>query len=560
MIKRFCLQTICVLVVCVLPVLITAQSIYLQHGTKHQIFVERLEILLQKNNWLNIYTPGTVPRPLAVQIAGLEDSSSGNPSIKLSRVDQQNLLSFLRNNAEYVGWDRNRKHILYRNRANFIEVNKENFFLSINPVGLAEQSYEIDNTMPVYHFAGGANLRGLIAKKVGFYSYVTKHAGSAPLFLQQRIAEFNALPGAGNFETYKKGRGYIYFDTRGGVNFNASKHFNIEIAFDRNFIGNGYRSLILSDYGYSYLYLKANSYFGKFRYKHLFAKMANPFSSGRSKESWPYGEKVLLMHHLSINATRWLNIGVFQSLIANEKSKWNYINPIMFFPRTGYQRNNPPDNDLAGLDFKANVAKRTQFYGQLMMDNFTLNQVMKGNGWWNNRYGIQLGAKYINVFNVKNLDFQIEMNSVRPYTFSSKDSIGNYSHYNQPLAHPLGSNFREWIGILRFQPSKRITMSARTIVWKQGLDTSGLENFGSNIFKGNNERPGEFGLNIPYGFINSALNAQVMFSYEIAENIFLDAGILIRKNRIENNIIPEQNTTLLSGGLRMNLFKRDYDF
>lgn len=560
MIKRFCIQTFSVLLVCFLPGLINAQTLSIQQGTKHQVFIERLEILMQKNADLNIYTPGSIPRSMAVQIAGLEDSASGNPTIKLSRVDQHNLKSLLRNNAEYVNWDPSRKRILYNNPASFLEINKENFFISIIPVGQAQLSHEMSNEKPVYHVTGGAALRSVIAKKWSIYAFVTKHAESAPLFLQQRIAQFNAVPGAGDFDTYKKKRGYVYFDSRGGVNYNASKNFNIELAFDRNFIGNGYRSLILSDHGFSYLYLKANTYFWKLRYQHIYAKMADPFSTGRSHENWPYGEKVMFMHHLSINAAKWLNIGVFQALVTNEKSKWNYINPIMFFPRSAYQRNHPPDKDLAGIDFKANIAKHGQLYGQFVMDNFTLNQVTNGNGWWNNRYALQLGGKYLNLFNISNLDIQLEMNLVRPFTYAANDSVGNFSNYNQPLAHPLGANFREVVGIVRYQPAKRITILARAIFWDQGLDTNALQNFGSNIFKGTDTRPGEFGFELPTGYYATAVNAQFTLSYEIAENFFLDAGILFRKISLENNVIPEQNTTLLSVGFRMNLFKRDYDF
>jgi hypothetical protein len=169
------------------PVFLTAQSLYVQQGTKHLPFLERLEIILQRHPDLNIYTPSSIPRALAVQVAGLEDSSSGNPSVKLSKVDQQHLLSFLRNNAEYVSWDLRRKHILYRNWANFFEINKENFYLNLNPVGIAQQSFEADNNDPVYHVAGGASLRGLAGKKFGFYTYFTKHAESAPVFLRNRI-------------------------------------------------------------------------------------------------------------------------------------------------------------------------------------------------------------------------------------------------------------------------------------------------------------------------------------------------------------------------------------
>ena len=50
---------------------------------------------------------------------------------------------------------------------------------------------------------------------------------------------------------------------------------------------------------------------------------------------------------------------------------------------------------------------------------------------------LQLGAKYVDAFGINNLDLQLEMNRVRPFTHSHNDSISNYTHYNQPLAHPL---------------------------------------------------------------------------------------------------------------------------
>ncbi|HUQ67147.1 MAG TPA: hypothetical protein VM101_13380 [Flavitalea sp.] len=548
------------LLICSCPVFVTAQSLFVQQGTKHLPFFERLGIILQQHPDLNIYTPSSIPRALAVQVAGLEDSSSGNPSVKLSRVDQQHLLSFLRNNAEYANWDLRRKPILYRNWANFFEISNENFYLNLNPVGIAQQSYETGNKDPVYHMAGGASLRGLIGKKFGFYTYFTKHAESAPVFLRKRIEHFNAVPGIGYFETYKNRRGFVYYDARGGVNFNGSKHFNAEIAFDRNFIGNGYRSLILSDYGYNYLYFKSNIYIWKFRYEHLYAKLADPFSTGSSREKWPYGEKVMYMHHLSINTTKWLTLSLFQSIIANEEIKWHYFNPIMFFPRTGYQKTHPANKEIAGFEFKANVAKRVQLYGQFLSDHFHLKQVFSGDNWWNNRFGIQLGAKYIDVFSIKNLDVQVEMNSVRPYTYSSGDSIGSYSHYNQPLAHPFGANFREWIGILRFQPNKRITLYTRLIYWNQGFDTSRAENFGSEILKPFSSRPYDYGVETGNGYKGSGVNAQFQFSYEIAENVFFDALVLLRKINLENDLIPKDNITLLSAGIRMNIFRRDYDF
>ena len=81
----------------------------------------------------------------------------------------------------------------------------------------------------------------------------------------------------------------------------------------------------------------------------------------------------------------------------------------------------------------------------------------------------RLGVKYVDAFNIKNLDLQFETNRVRPYTYSHFDSVANYTHYNQPLAHPLGANFQEYIGILKYQPAPRWYINAKAIYYSPGL-------------------------------------------------------------------------------------------
>ena len=114
--------------------------------------MERLEILLQKNPELNLSSAKSLARHTAVDIAGLEDSSSGSPHVRLSKVDQENLQSLLRNNAEWVTREVNREgffNTFYKNQATFAEVSKEKFFFALNPMFIVEQSTEKDNDKPV---------------------------------------------------------------------------------------------------------------------------------------------------------------------------------------------------------------------------------------------------------------------------------------------------------------------------------------------------------------------------------------------------------------------------
>ena len=163
------------------------------------------------------------------------------------------------------------------------------------------------------------------------------------------------------------------------------------------------------------------------------------------------------MHHLSMNVTKWLNLGVFESVIFGRKNHFDfqYLNPIIFLRHIegaiGSQ-----DNALVGGDFKANIAHHFQVYGQLLIDEFVISKLKENKGWWGNKFGTQIGVKYIDVLGVPNLDVQLEANRVRPYTYSHNDSISNYTHYNQPLAHPLGANFEEFVGILKYQPAPKV--------------------------------------------------------------------------------------------------------
>ena len=61
----------------------------------------------------------------------------------------------------------------------------------------------------------------------------------------------------------------------------------------------------------------------------------------------------------------------------------------------------------------------------------------------------------MDVLRIRHLDLQAEYNSARPFTYSHASLFTNYAHYRQPLAHPLGSNFKEFVFIGRYQPLKK---------------------------------------------------------------------------------------------------------
>ncbi len=563
------------LLVFICPISTMAQSTYLNQGAKEYHFMERLEIKQQTNTDLNFSTLKPFNRKHIVREAEFLDSarmgyrdSMGIDKYKtwtdldLTAVDEYNLRSLLMNNSEWVTVPKedflSKKPLLkslYKTKANLLEVNNKDFFLVVNPILNIQQAVEPGYDQGIFLNTRGISVRGLIAKKVGFASWFTDNQERGPRFFQEQVANSRAVPGVGFYKNFKN-TGVDYFDARGYFTFNAAKFIDFQMGYDKNFIGNGYRSLFLSDWGNSNLFVKINTKVWKLNYQNLFMELMPQFyKRGDSL----LDRKYAAMHHLSMNVTKWLNIGLFEGIVFGRKNRFDfqYLNPIIFLRHIEGQ-NGSPDNALAGLDFKANVAHKLQFYGQFMLDEFVLSAVKANTGDWKNKYAIQLGVKYIDAFGIKNLDLQFESNRVRPYTYSHYDTVANYSHYNQPLAHPLGANFQEYIGIVHYQPAPRWTINAKAIYYQQGVDSAGL-NFGSNIFKNYTSRVGDLGNFVGNGAKATCFNGNLNISYELKENLFLDASLQSRLYKIDG-FTGNSNTTIVTAGIRLNMFKRNYDF
>ncbi|HWH63316.1 MAG TPA: hypothetical protein VNS50_08585, partial [Ginsengibacter sp.] len=532
------IKSLITLIVFIYPLIIDAQTTYLPEGSKEYQFIDRLEIKEAHNNNYNFSTVKPYSRRSLVQEAEFLDSARIGYSnslteeddqwtgLNLTKIDEYNLHSILMDNSEWVTGSKesflSKKPFLkslYVTKPNLLEVNVKDFFLVLNPVIYYSMSKESSNDENIFYNKRGITARGRIANKIGFSTTITDNQERAPLFVQNRVNYFHAVPGVGFYKSFKT-TGYDYFDGRGYFTFNVTKYIDVQFGYDKNFIGDGYRSLFLSDFGNSYLFLKLNTKIWKLNYQNLFMELMPQFvKSGDNL----LDRKYAAMHHLDINITKWLNAGLFESIIFGRVNHFDfeYLNPIIFL-RHIEGTVGSPDNAFAGADFKANVAHHFQFYGQLLLDEFIFGEITKNDGYWANKFGYQLGVKYVDAFTIKNLDLQFETNRIRPFTYSHNDSVANYTHYNQPLAHPLGANLQEFIGILKYQPAPKWYINARAIYYYQGLDSAG-ENFGSNPFELYTTRTSDYGYFVGSGDKRKVLNANLAVSYEFRENLFIEA-------------------------------------
>lgn len=542
-----------------------AQTTYLPLNTEDYHLLDRLET--RSGELTNSFFTSIKPTPRNGAIEYLWEKRQKARELNLSALDRYNIDQAISVSGEWApdedGAIDSRRSLFktfYKKQPDFLHVKTKDFFLSVNPVMSAQLMNENNSAGTggtKYWSARGLELRGWISKRIGFYTYVADNQEQVPGFVDDWATKYRAVPG-GDFYR-KNGSTYDYFMARGYVDFALIKNkVNVTFGHDNHFIGDGARSLYISNFSAPATFLRINTKIWKLNYQNLFLELTPQYLSNPGDARLP--RKYATIHTLSINATKWLNIGFYEAVMFSRRDRFEfgYMIPLIFY--RGIERGmGSPDNVNIGLNFKAVAAKHFQFYGQLLLDEFKASELFGNKGWWANKWGIQLGAKYFDALGIKNLDLQGEINVVRPYTYTHRDSTSNFTHYNQPLAHPLGAGFQEVIGILRYQPAKNLFLTIKGMYYRQGLDT-GMSNFGSNIFADYVSRNQEYGVKMINGVQANCMSLNLHLAYELRPNLFIDIGGTRRAFEVANNVLPQHTTTYFYGGFRLNIARRDYDF
>ena len=544
-----------------------AQSDRISLGDKQYQLLNRLDIKLQNDSVLSFSTVKPYNRKVYTERIALLDSldQAGELPAELSSVDRYNIQSLLMNNSDWTK-DRGesfrlRKPIwntFFKTPAHLYETHSDDFTLMIDPVLnlQAGKSSEVDKA--IYTNARGITVRGNIGKKLGFYAYITENQERDPLYVDRYVKKRIGIPNAGYFK-FLQGGGYDYFDARGGIDLAASKFINFRFGYDKLFVGNGYRSLLLSDFSNNFLYLQMDVQLRKFAYKTIYAELIAPFDPSRNRDTVRY-KNYMAFHHLSVQLARWLNVGVYENVIYNGRNgiELSYFNPFIFYRSIEMQLGSGSSKATVGIDIKSNLFKSLQLYSNLVIGEFILKDIRNyGNGSWWNKQALQLGGKYIDVLGINNLDIQAEVNLVRPFMYAHRDSSVGFTHYNTELAHPLGANFKEYIAVLKYQPLNRLYLTGKLLYYKKGLDSAGV-NMGGNIFRSYESRPRDYGFFIGTGTPVKSLLASFSASYELLQNLYIDFSIANRSYNVQAQ--PKQNEFFFTAGVRWNIGKREFEF
>ena len=377
-------------------------------------------------------------------------------------------------------------------------------------------------TTIAHRASGGFWLEKEFSNKISFHLNAQAWNEVLPTYMDTLARATQVTAGEGY--AYGEAPNYTHYDWNANLSWDPGKAFNFTLGRGKNFFGEGYRSLLLSDEAYSYPYLKVTTTVWKIKYVNLFSMMND--IRGADGDPANYHTKYTSMHYLSWNANKRLNVALFEAVVWNSGDSAyprgfdiNYLNPIIFYRPVEFSLGSP-DNALLGGGLNLKLGKRTLVYSQVMLDEFLLSQVRAGTGWYANKQAVQLGVVSRGAFKVPGLLLRAEWNYVRPFMYTHSDTRQNYAHHGQPLAHPYGSNFQEVLVHAEWSHARWRHGLRMSMAW---LGKDSTYSNGNNIFRPESDRyVGPNGAPENYNYYTGKPSGGTLFYSELRSGLLLD--------------------------------------
>lgn len=440
-----------------------------------------------------------------------------------------------------------------------VDIRKDDWMILLDPLG--ELELGTTGQKSLNRNTRAVQLQGGIGTKFAFYTSFFLTESAYPDYLMDFGRTTGVMPGQGDARPFKA-NGFNHFNSLAYVSYTPNQHFNFQFGHGRNSIGNGYRSLLLSDGYYPHPYLRILTNIGPIQYVYLLSQYTD-LVAPRLSQQLGFRQKYSAISYLDWKIGKRLNLGFFQAVIWQADDSTgrrgidpNYLNPVAFL--RPIERNlGSEGNMILGLNAKLKLLDGHQVYFQFVLDEFDSKQLLAQNGYWANKYGYQFGYKGFDLFDIQNLSLQTEYNIVRPFTYSHWTSLTNFGHFNEPLAHPFGANFREWQNFINYR-YKRYYGQVQYMNALVGYDEPGLS-WGQNIFTSYYARERDTGNEIGQGLTTRIHFTQLKLGYILntSTNLRIELTAGSRNAKDKYGLTSEKWFTIgLTTGVRNLYFDR----
>jgi hypothetical protein len=377
-------------------------------------------------------------------------------------------------------------------KENFLIFKGDDFWCAVDPIVDLEMGhdFQIDSMHYKLWNTRGIRVQAKFLDKVSFVTTFYETQATLPDYQKSFFQNHGEFVLNGALTTYKqvnavvpgyartknfKTNGYDFAFAEGYLTISPNRNFNVQFGNGNHFIGNGYRSLLLSDNStnYPFLKLETNLLNGRIQYHVMYNVMTNLYRLKyfETPEA-TYERKLGAFHFLEFAVTQKFNVGIFEGAVwrhtdslGTHKPDPLFANPLILSNSLIKGESDPVYNSILGLNASYSFFK-TILYGQAVIDHGKIS-------------AYQAGIKSYDVL-IPKLDLQFEYNHADQNTYLTENKRYNYSHANLSLAHPLTGAFDELVFRINYQYKRWFVQNHTTYSARYENDTL---NFGGNILE-----------------------------------------------------------------------------
>lgn len=451
----------------------------------------------------------------------------------------------------------------------FVIVKGEDYRIEVNPILNLELgvSNEASSRFPFLN-SRGVWVEGSLGKQFSFYTMIAENLGRFPNHYNFYYQDRFSVLGWGKLNQVSSSGVLDFPMVMGGICYKPSKYFTFSLSQGKQFFGEGYRSMILSDNATPNANFKIETDFAeKVKYVNLYSIYLDP--RGAVAVNGYDLRKYTSFHYLSWNISPKFNLSFFESLVwvgdtsnPNQGFDPHFLNPIIMYRQVEKVVGGKGGNAMIGLTASYQPKRHLRIYSQLAIDDFSVASLGQLNeGHWLNFFSGQLGVKVIDPWGLKNLFLQLEYNSARPFMYAHRNAETNYTHSLLPLAHPWGASFREFVLRLNYQQNRWV--EDVSFSYGEAADDPEGRNLGNNLFNSIFDRQGQvLGFNIAQGNSYNLMSGQLRLAYVLNARTMtrLELGYRFRYQLFRSKEYEDRNLQWWFLGLRTPLFEAYRDF
>jgi hypothetical protein len=439
-------------------------------------------------------------------------------------------------------------------KKHLFEIKGADFSLNISPIADLRVGKDLSDTSQrrLFQNTRGIYIEGDLLKQFSFSTSIYENQGRfaayqssffqsvGELYTQQASGTYSqqnaVIPGAARTKPFKID-GFDYAYATGNIIYRPNKAIHFIAGNTSHFIGDGYRSLLLSDNSVPAPFLRTvlkatdKIEINCIRMR-LFNLIRRPVSS--SVESY-YESKAYSVNYISYKPFKGLVVSLFEGVIwsRGDSIVSKRVHPLFYSPVPGsalplLSRNEL--NYLLGINAGYTFFEKYHAYGQLASSN----------GHFNNP-AFQLGIRAYSLAGQRDLMVQAEFNHVPKGTYNNGNPSLSYSHYNLPLATIQGEAFDEFI--------LRITYEWNRLYVSEKLVIFNLKEFDATNWLPIYTSPDKVNGKITHNAL------EVGYRFNRKMNLCLFGSWIFRKDNLSNN-----PASLIHVGLRTGILNHYNDF